>query len=93
MRDHSLFKVIPYLAERLAAVPIMEVAHPAPHRSVDLIDHPLKGHDRPLSSRQLGDPVFDLLTGFLRGLHMGIPSPRPPSFAHLDREKGDRSIF
>jgi hypothetical protein len=47
---------------------------------------PFKGHDRPLSFRECGDPVFDFLLGFLRGLDMGIEVPCLSAFPHPDRE-------
>jgi len=86
MRNHSLFQMVTYPGQRLAAITVVEVPDPSAHGGVDLIHHPFKRHDCPLSLRQVSNPVFDLLAGFLRGLHMGIISPCFPSFTHPDRE-------
>lgn len=64
----------------------MKVANPASDHSVDFIHNPFKGHDRSFSFRKFGDPVFDLLHGFLRWLDMRIISPRLSTSSHPDRE-------
>jgi hypothetical protein len=57
--------MVPYMAHYFAAIAIMKVAYPAAHGGVDLIHYPFKRHYRPTSCRQIGDPVFDGLQGFL----------------------------
>jgi hypothetical protein len=71
MSDQPLFQVIPYPAQRLAAIAVMKVANPPSDHGVDFVHHPFKGHDRPLSFRECGDPVFDFLLGFLRERQRG----------------------
>lgn len=94
MRYHLFFQMVTYAVQRLAAITVVKISDPTPHVGVDFIHYPFKGHDCPLAFRQLGYPVLDLLTGFLRRLHMGIISSRFPSFAHPDRksEKAKLSI-
>ena len=86
MRYQSLLHMVPYLTQRFAAIAIVKVANPASHGGVDLIHDPIKRHDRPLSLREIGDPVFDGLQGFLRWLNMRIIVPRLPAFPHPDRK-------
>jgi hypothetical protein len=86
MGDETLFQVIAYPNQRLAAIAIMKVANPASDHGVDFIHNPFKGHDRSFSFRKFGDPVFDLLHGFLRWLDMRIISPRLSTSSHPDRE-------
>ena len=64
----------------------MKVANSASDHGVDFVHDPFKGHDRPISFRELGDPVFDLLLGFLRWLDMGVMVSRFSAFSHPDRE-------
>jgi len=86
MSNQPLFQVIPYPTQRLAAIAVVKVADPAFKHGVDFIHDPFKGHDRPISFGEFGDPVFDFLLGFLRGLNMGIKLPGFPASAHADRE-------
>ena len=86
MGDQSLFQVIPYPAQRLAAITIVKVAHPAFDRGVDFVHHTLKGHDRPFSFRKFGDPVFNFPLGFPRWLDMGVMPPCLSTFPHPGRK-------
>ena len=54
-----LFHMFSRLAQYLAAIAKMKIPHPTAHSGVHFIDAPLKRHDRPLSFREIRDPVFD----------------------------------
>jgi len=62
----------------------VKVANPTPNSGIDLLHYPVHGPDRPLSLREMGDPVFDRLQGFLRRLDMRIIIPRFPASPHPD---------
>lgn len=62
----------------------MEVSYPSAYRRVNLIHDPVKGHDRPFSLGEIGDPVFDRLQGFLRWLNMRVIVSRLSASSHSD---------
>ena len=61
MGVHPLLQMMPYPGQRLAAIAVVKVANPASDHGVDFLHDPFKRHDRPLSFRKLGDPVFNFL--------------------------------
>ena len=82
--DQTLLQVVSYPAQRLTAIAIVKVANPASNLGVDFVHNPFKGHDRPTSFREFGDPVFDFLLSSLRWLDMGVIVPRFPASPHPD---------
>ena len=65
MCSQSLFDMPSYLGKCLATVLEMEVTQPATNRGIDLLHNIFNRHHRPISFRQTGNPVFDVLQGFL----------------------------
>lgn len=86
MGNHPLFQVVTHPDQRLAAIAVVEVTNPAFEHGIGFVHHPLKGHDRPTSLGEFGDPIFDLLLGFLRGLDVGVIVSCLSAFSHPGRE-------
>ena len=55
--SQSLLNMPSHLFKGLATVLEMEVAHPATNRGIDLLHYLFNRYHRPISYRQIGDPL------------------------------------